>query len=184
MLVMRAQRLIPIRNQRWRVELKNRQLGNGAADRKLKRTRRKVGELQRDRAVETGIDEAGRDVHEQTSTRPRRLTFDTGNEMRGNAYQLRGPCQGELPGFEKHGVCDPVVRILSGQSDVADNVTMKVHLHTRRLNGSFFEWLNGQHSAIEEARDCSRRQHAHAGTFLPRSFGRGVVGLVRLRVES
>ena len=60
---------------------------------------------------------------------------------------------------------------------------MQVHLNGRRLNRAGRQRRNGEDSAVEEARDGSGREHAHAGTFLPRSFSRGVVGLVRLRVE-
>ena len=100
--------------------------------------------------------------------------------MRRNAPHLRRPSQCELPWLEENSICDTIVPVLSGKPDVANDIAVEVHLHARWLNGSFLERLNGEHPTIEEARDGCGREHAHAGTFLPRPNDRGMVESVRL----
>lgn len=155
-LVMRTQRRISIGDQRRRVEIQNRQLSDGATHRQFQRLRREITELQRDRAVEARIDEASRDVHQKSTSCPRRFALDTGNEMRGNAYGLLRPGQCELPGLEENAVRDPLIAVLSRKPNVSNDIAMQVHLNGCRLNGLLFERVDSQYAAVEEARDSGR----------------------------
>mgnify|MGYP001639563934 CR=1 FL=1 len=136
MLVVGAKGFVSVRNDGECVELQNRQLGNGAANGEPQRVCREIAELQRDRAVETRVNEASRDVHKESTPRPGRFPFDTGNKMRGNTNHFCRPGQCELPRPEENRVRDLLIVVLSGQSDVADDITMQMQFNGRWLNGT------------------------------------------------
>ena len=54
--------------------------------------------------------------------------------MRGNAYAFRRPSQCELSRAQMNSVCDLVITALSGQSDVANDIAVQMHLNGCRLN--------------------------------------------------
>lgn len=75
-------------------------------------------------------------MHEESAARPRRLTFDTGHEMRRNTNDFCGPCECELTWAQMNYVSHAIITMLSGESDIANNITMEVHLNRGRLNST------------------------------------------------
>ena len=88
-----------------------------------------VDDFKGDRAVEAGVDEAGRDVHEEASSGPGGLALYLPNQRCGDTDRLLSGSKYEFPRADADGCAVLVVfRGLVGSSDSSHHSIAEVHL--------------------------------------------------------
>jgi hypothetical protein len=174
---MRPEVRVAVRALRRLVERHERQLGDRLARPEDDRHAREVGDLERERALEARVDEAGGGVHDEAEPPQRRLALDPRDHVVGQLDVLLRAAEDELAGVddERFAVVDldvlgEVLRRI-GQVDRADAVVVEdaeraaqPQVDAGRLDHGVVERLDAHATVRDQAADGAvgeDRGHGH-----------------------
>ena len=154
------------------IQRHERELGDRLPRPEHDRHAREVGDLERERPAEAGVDEARGGVHDQSQPAEARLALDAGHDVVGQLDPLDGGAEHELArvDHERRAVLDLHVlgdaRGRLGQVDRRQPVIVEhaergaeLQIHARGLNHGGIPGLDLDPLLLDEAADCAVGQN-------------------------